>query len=355
MALSYDLATSSELSLTDGNRAVTITPGIALPPGEELVVSWTDVVGDLCQSAVAPPPWRITVATPSCSPGVGGVVGTAVSRVAVQTPPQTPLYVAADEDPNGFVYIGRPNKLFRAPKAGGNIQDVAALAGLQPRHLGRSMLITGDQLFTVTSPSGLVDVLWRISTDGGATWQREDYAAFPRAPSGTLRGVAENGGRIYMVTSQFSTTTPTEIWSVPFNATTLPVDAVLETSFTGMASCGSLVMDDLFYYLACASGDELARIDRASGAIEIISDTVDVDSTSALHAHDIDGDGRADALYYRGKEQVVSYVCDPAGAPFVDELVRYGNRDFTWGMGFAASTGALWMFEPDSLEWVSIR
>jgi|GEM_PF-2982213 len=353
----FALGATSEIALSNNNRRVAITPRGGLPAGEQVSISWTGVVDDLCGTPIEDAPWQVTIASPTCAPGVGGMVGTSVSRGAVQSLPIRPTGVAADSDPDGFLYLVRARRLYRVAKRGGRAQDIAALHGFTSRELGRAVVVAGDEVFTVTSPRGQSQALWRLSTDGGESWAAQDYALFPRTPSGTVRGVATHGGRVYLVSTPFSSGAPTEVWSVPLEAGAPPVSAVLEASVANTGGCYGLAVDDASLYLACAKGDQIVRVDRATGAARVVTTEINVSGTGAsLHAHDLDDDGLADVLYHQGAGRTVSYVCDPGGAPFVAELVRYGDADpFTEGLGFTPETGTLWSFDLDAGQVVSIR
>jgi hypothetical protein len=100
------------------------------------------------------------------------------------------------------------------------------------------------------------------------------------------------------------------------------------------------------------------RVDRTTHAVELITDTVDFNTTkNDVHIHDVDNDGLADALYVHGYHEEVSYVCEPAGAaPFtVDVLVNFGSGTSNFGLGFDRAAGTLWMFDDDTREFVSIQ
>jgi hypothetical protein len=85
--------------------------------------------------------------------------------------------MATDTDPNGWIYVGGTTALYRVPKGGGPSEAVHTVAGLTGDQLGYAMLVNGSDIFTVESQTtGMTEHLWRISTDGGATWNAEDYA-----------------------------------------------------------------------------------------------------------------------------------------------------------------------------------
>jgi len=288
--------------------------------------------------------------------GTGTVVGSTTARVAGPDI-TTEYYAAADEDPNGWVYVGGTSDLFRVPKAGGAAQDVADLANLTSSHLGYSMLVDGSNIYTLendTTP-GTTGHLFRISTDGGATWARQDWARFPTAPLDGLKGITSYGGRIYLVTN-----TPddelTEVWSVDATAATQPT-ATLELTFTGEGNCNAVVRDTAYFYMACAANEALIRIPVAGGTPTIITNRFDMISTAgALHGDDLDADGVLDVLYLQAWHEEVNYVCDPDSAtPFADVHTFFGSESSNYGMGFDGASNVLWVFDDDTDEIVSVR
>ena len=359
--LSYDLATSPlQVSLTNGGKTLVIDPGIVFPAGENVSASWTGLTDATCSSTVAPPAsWTFEVTGPPCQPGTNGMVGTTVTRVPTPIASITEYYVAADTNPTGYVYVGGTTQLYRTPKAGGITEDVVLNASLLSSNLGYDMLIAGDDIFTLeSSTSATTGVLWRISTSGGATWAKDDYMLLPQTPTDDLAGITEYKGRIYMIVNEFSSTTQTQIWSVAAGATVLPETAVLETSFTGQTYCSGIAVDDSYFYVACGGSDRLLRIDRTTFAAEVLTDVVDLSTTkNAVHAHDFDNDGSADALYVQGWYEDAYYVCEPGGAgPFwVDVLASFGTSSSSYGLGFDPVANTLWMFDDDTREFIKIE
>jgi hypothetical protein len=149
-----------------------------------------------------------------------------------------------------------------------------------------------------------------------------------------------------------------EIWSVAADATGLPAPAVLETTLTGEYYCDGLAVDDQYYYLACSNADRLIRVDRTTLVVELITDQIDINSTKdAVHAHDFDGDGVADALYVSTYYEEVHYVCDPGGAGpfFVDVLASFGSGSTNYGLALDPASSTLWMFDDDTRELIRIE
>jgi hypothetical protein len=290
-----------------------------------------------------------------------GIVGGTITRLPTGlTSTFTENFVAADDNPNGFVYVGGPSDLFRLPKAGGTVQNVETAAGLTTTQLGFDMVTVGNEIYTLESnTSAATNQLWRISTDAGATWSIQNYAQFPQTPNDDLRAVTFYKGRIYMTTDE--SVDPTQIWSIPASSSTLPEVATLEAQVPDEDFCTGIAVDDHYYYLACSNVDDrLIRVDRVTLAKELITDQFDLNITKiALHAHDIDGDGRADALYFQSDEEEVLFACDPnQGTPgqfFVDVLASFGGGTSNFGLGFDPVDGALWMFDDDTREFVKIE
>ncbi|MDQ3176963.1 MAG: hypothetical protein M3Q72_05350, partial [Actinomycetota bacterium] len=302
----------------------------------------------------------VTAVTAPCTPGAGGVIGTTTARVGTGIGTSfTEYFVAADESPTGYVYVGSTTALYRMPKAGGAVEDIEATAGLAATHLGYEMLIDGSNIYLVDDNASAVSGrLWRISTDGGTTWTLQDYAFFPTAPADDFRGATVYGGRIYLVTEEDTSTTATQIWSINAAATTLPAIATLELSIAGESDCMSLARDSTHFYLMCDdSGDRIVRVPVGGGVSELVTMAIGVSSTSnALYGEDLDADGAFDVLYAHADTESVSFVCDPNGAmPFAAPLVDLGGGTSNFGMGFDRTAGVLWTFDDDTREFVSVQ
>ncbi len=366
-SLTYDLSTSpSQVSFSSSNRVMTIDPGIAFPYGETLTITWSGLTGSACAGTTAlpitAPTWVVDIISPSCAPGAGGVVGTTTARVTTGVASFTEIYVAADESPTGYVYFGGTSALWRIPKAGGTVEDADVLAGITSTHLGNAMLIDGSNIYVVNdSSTGTTGKLWRISTDGGASWMVQDYATFPTAPADDFRGITAHGGRIYLVTEE-GTSGVTEIWSVDAAAATLPATATLEITVPGEAYCTGIARDDASFYLACeGSGrDRLVRVPAAGGAAFLITDAFPMGLTANhVVGDDLDADGVFDVLYVQLGEEQVLFVCSPAGAtPFVGVLADFSGGVSTttnYGLGFDRTANVLWSIDDDNRDLVSIR
>jgi hypothetical protein len=193
------------------------------------------------------------------------------------------------------------------------------------------------------------------------TWNPLGYAQFPMTATDITRAVFERDGRLYVVTDETTAGVDTQIWSVSATAVSLPDAAVLEGTVSGEEDCDGITGDDQYFYLTCANNDRVVRVDRATFASELVTDTIDLSLTkNELFAHDIDGDGSAEALYVHADDERVYYVCSPAGAaPFwTDILVEYGTSApgaGNYGLGFDPVASALWAFDDDTSEFVHIQ
>ncbi|MDQ3178339.1 MAG: hypothetical protein M3Q72_12475, partial [Actinomycetota bacterium] len=361
-ALSYDLGTApAEVTFDATNTVMTIDPGISFPAGEVITLSWTGLQAVVCTTPVPvpAPTWQVTMPVPPCSPGVGGVVGTTLARVPTGLTSIFESYLAADTSPTGYVYFGGTASLYRIPKAGGTVENLYSTIPLATSHVGYAMVIDGLNIFTIDSTtSGTTGHIIRISADGGTTFMTQLYATFPTTPGDDFRGATISGGRMYLVTHEFSSTAATEIWSVDANAATVPATPVLERTIMGEAYCSGIVRDSLYYYTTCGTDDRLVRVPVAGGgAPELITDFFDLNSTvNALHGEDLDADDIVDVLYVQGDREEAGYVCDPsAAAPFVDRLFTFGTGTSNYGMGFDRVANVLWMIDDDTRELVSVQ
>ncbi|NVB84740.1 MAG: hypothetical protein HOV81_40595 [Kofleriaceae bacterium] len=358
-SLTYDLATApSAIAIVNDGKTLVIDPGIVFPAGENLTVSWSGLHDATCNALINPPTWAFQVTGPPCTPGVNGMVGNTLSRIptGLSTAP-TEYYVATDTAPNGYVYFGGTTQLYRTPKAGGTTQDIVSLATITSSHLGYDMLVDGDQIFTLdSSTTATSNVLWRLSSDAGATWPKQNYMQLPQTPNDDLRAITSYKGRYYLTTDE--STDGTQIWSVAAASSALPQTAVLEATIPDEDYCDGIALDDNYYYLACYGDDRIIRVDRVTHVTELITVAYDVNITkNALHAHDFDGDGHADALYFSSYYEEVDYVCNPGGTgPFyTGVLASFGSGTSNYGLGFDPVNGVLWMFDDDTKELVKIE
>ncbi len=295
---------------------------------------------------------------PPCSPGAMGVVGTTVARIPTTAASFTEYYVELDGSPTGFTYFGGQSELYRVPTGGGALEDVEALAAIGTTQLGYTMLIAGNDIFTVDqSTTSTTGRLWRISSDGGATWIAggEDYASFATAPNDDFRGAASDGTSVFLITQD---TIETEIWSVPLGAAVLPAPATLLHTIPN-DSCTGLAVDSTWFYTACtgASPDELIRVNRTTGAVEVLDTSITLSSThNMLRVDDTTGDGVADVVYTSAATERAYYTCGLGGTTFTAELTNWGTGTSNYGLGFLdGATPVLWGYDDDTQELISIQ
>lgn len=311
-----------------------------------LATTITDLCGDPMTAAVD---IQVTIFVPPCFPGTGGMVGTTQTTVPSGLTTTAEYYVAADADPNGWVYVGGTSMLYRISKDGSVTENVYTLAGLGTTHVGYAMLVDGQNIYTVDSKTtGTTERVWRISSDGGATWVVEDYATFPSLPNDDFRSITAYDGRIYLATSEGTASNGTEIWSLDGNVATLPDTAVFEGNVANEAYCAGLGVDDFHYYLACSTGDKIIRVNRADApnfTSTLVTDIPNFISTAgSLVAVDSDSDGLANFLYAHGYEDEIWYVCDPSDVlPYADVLMTVGSINY--GLGFDPVANALWVYD----------
>lgn len=353
--VTYDLATEPiEVAVTNGGKTLVIDPGIVFALNQSVSVTWSGIDDRICGKPIAPPSWAFQISGPPCTPGQDGMIGTTMTMIPTGLGSSfTENFLAVDTNPNGYVYAGSTSALYRFSKTGGFFQDVELAAGLGTGQLGYDMLVDGDQIFTLESTSSDVTTghLWRITTDGGATWATEDYMTLPSIPTDDFRSITKHGDRYYILTHTTASTLD-QIWSVPARAATGAQPALLEGTIPGETSCSGLAMDDAYYYLLCSTGARLLRVNRATMAVELLTDGIpNVSATkNAIHAHDTDNDGLADALYVQTQYERVHYVCDPGGAgPYhTDVLVDFGSASGNYGLAFDRVNNVLWAIDDDA-------
>jgi hypothetical protein len=361
--VSFDLSTSpSQVTFTNGNRTVSINPGTAFHTGENVTVSWSGLVDQFCGATIAPPTWTFHVPTPSCIPGMNGMVGSNFTRIPTGIGVFSEYYVAADDQPNGYVYLGGTSNLYRVPKAGGSYEDVVDISGMSTAPLGYSMVVSGSQVFSLdNTTSTSSSFLTRLTTSGGVTWNPLGYARWGTTPGASPYAMTLYQGRFYVVTNESTSGAATEIWSVPASSIVLPQTPVLEGSFTTEEECDGLAMDDHYFYLTCDdSNNHLVRVDRTSFQTEVMTTSINLSTTkNDLVAHDFNGDGTADALYLKTDDETVRYLCSPAGAPpfWSDILASFGSATTTlnYGLGFDPVANTLWAEDDDTRELISIH
>ena len=248
---------------------------------------------------------------------------------------------------------------------------ISGAAGLNTNHLGYAMLIDGPNIYTLDNrtDAGGVRRLWRISSDGGASWEVTDVATFGTSstddPEDAFRAMAARDGRIYLITRETTATVNTQIWSVDPSGP-LPAAGQLELAFGANAynNCVGLAMDASSWFTVCRAGTSgsnfvALRIARTGGAItELGSLTAPLSSTQnavSVIARDHDGDGNADYLYIQTDRESADFVCSPYGTPYLRQHFYFGSGTGNYGMGFDAAANTLWLFDDDTLEFVKVQ
>jgi len=360
--LSYDLATSPpQVTITNFDKTILIDPGIMFQPGETITVSWTGIVDDNCGVAVTAPAWTFSVIEPPCFPGADGMVGTTMSRIATDISSLTENYVAVDASPTGFVYVGGTSALYRLPKAGGPSQNITGTTPVTSTHLGYDIEIVGNQVFSLDTITGATNpFLYRLSSNDGVTWNPIGVGQYPTVAGASGYSMVHHDGTLYVAGNESTVAAGTEIWSVDTSGILLPNLAVLEGTLAGRVNCDTIAADDNFFYLGCDNPDQLIRVDRTTFAFEVLSESFTFGTTkNEVIAHDLDADGSADVLYVKGENEVVHYVCAPAGpGPYWhDVLASFGSDTTTGNFGLALDPVArvLWAWDDDTLELIKIE
>jgi hypothetical protein len=304
----------------------------------------------------------LTEIVPPCMPGVGGMVGDTVTRLPTSGFTfLSEYFMAADASPTGWVYVGGSSDMWRVPKAGGVGESIELLGGFTTTRLGYDMALAGSDIFTVettTIPSA--NALFRVSRDGGTTWVAgaEDYATFSPTPNDDFRGSAGYGGNLYLITQEITTTSNTEIWSVPLGASTVPVTGT-RLGTIPFLDCTGLAADSTYLYTACENFDEIVRIDRATMATTVIANTINLSTTrSALAADDLDSDGVADVIYFNTGGHEAFFVCGwtATSMGFAARLASWGvTATSNFGLAFDESTNTLYGWDDVTRELIQIR
>jgi len=359
-------ADGPEVAQSGDGQMLTLQPGDAFPQGETLTVTWTGITDANCGKAIAAPAWTFTAGAPQCRPGVAGMVGTTVELIdtgAVGSGSE--YYLAVDTDPDGWVYVGGLNDLYRFRKDGSAIEPVHVLANLGASQLGYHALVDGRNIYVAESKTtGTTGHVYRISADGGATWRVEDAARFPTDPGDDIHTLASWSGRIYMLTHEGGILNHTQIWSINADAPVLPADATLDIEFGAneYKSCAGLVVDAQAFYVNCLEGNSSAvasvlRIDRATGTVRVLASGLHGNgSNMGLVGSDADGDGVVDYLYRNSNRREGHFICDPA-APYAGVHHDFGSGPLgqTWGLAYDPVANVLWAFDDQTNQLVRIR
>jgi len=352
-------------------KTVTIKPGTFFRSQERVTVRLDLVTAD-CGMPYVPVQWVVTAPATPCTPGVDGMVGNTLTRhpMPVVGSSPTEYYVTADDAPNGWVYVGGTSMLFRVSKDAARFENVYTAAKLGSDHLGYVLLVDGQNIYSVNESTAADGKkrLWRLSANGGTTWEPLDLAVFidtatNAAPGDDFRGAAIDGNKVYLVTQEGTTSVDTEIWSVDLSQP-VPIQAVKETSFGAnvYSYCHGLAVDASSWFTVCRDDTEtgkpyaVVRIPRNGGPVaEVITGLPGNTTAMALHGKDWDGDGSIDYLYFQESKEEGHFVCAPYTAPWAYEHFDFGGATDSYGMGFDPVENALWAYDDDTMEIVKVK
>ena len=350
---------SSNITWDSTDKTMTVTPTAPFKPGELITVTFSGIQDAKCFNASKPPTWSFTTIVPPCTPGQGGMVGATTSKIASGITSISEYYVAADDKPSGWIYVGGTSDLYRVNKSSGTLENVETLASLTFSNLGYGMLVDGDSVFSLDSTTSNKGILYRLTTNSGTNWNVEDYAWFQGSPSDSIRGAAAYKNKIYMVTNETSTSANVEIWSADAGAATVPTAGTFVTAVSGERYCSGIAVDDNYFYLACGTNERLIRVQRTTGAVTLIADLADLSTVkNEVHPHDTDSNGTADFLYYKGSRGEVFFICNPDGStPYADKLASYGSQSSAsmYGLGFDPVAKTLYAYDDATEDIIVIK
>ena len=362
---------SPNVTFSADGKTVTIKPDGFFVAEEQVTVSVSGIRHLHCASTFPAKTWSFAVPPAVCNPGFDGMNGGRMTRIPIPAAGSfiTEYFVAADTDPNGWVYTGGTSHLLRVRKDGSTYQNVTALASLGTAELGYDMLIDGQNIYVLEGKtSGTSGHFRRISSDGGATWEKTDMATFGTGtsddPEDQLNSVALHGGTFFFLTRETTFTVNSQIWAFDKSAA-VPATAQVIREFGANAYhyCNGLAVDNNSFFTTCRKGSatsspyHIVRIDRTTGAITDLGDPVPGNTTAmALHAADKNGDGLADYLYFQEDVEEGYFVCSPyAATPWLSKLYSFGTGTGNYGLGFDPVSNVLWAVDDDTAEFVKIQ
>ncbi|MGE0787418.1 MAG: hypothetical protein AB7S26_17225 [Sandaracinaceae bacterium] len=322
-----------------------------LPLSNPLEISVVDgTTGFDDPPVVAPPPGA------TCTPGMGGVVGTSLTRLATGVPSISEYDMDFDGLSPGHVYINGTVALWRVATDGTGAEDVVPLAGITTTPLGYELAIAdGDILLFDTVTTGTTARVMRISDDRGATWipGGEDYVVFPVAPNDDFRGAVGADGLLYMLTHE--PTSDSEVWIVPTGAGTVPVTGYLLGTIP-FHNCSGLAADARYLYTACSTEGSVVRIDRFTLETIALGSTPTDATHNSVVAHDLSGDGIADVVYVQHGTEAVELVCGlDTPRPASGELTSWGTGTSNYSMTFDPATSTIFAWDDDTRELLQLR
>jgi hypothetical protein len=326
----------------------------------------TDFFGQTAEKA-----YTLEVVPPPCSPGQGGLVSENLTTLTapISFRPQT-SNLAADTSSTGWLYVmdaganGSPY-LHRFTKQSPVTEEVL-LTRTEFTTIGSNVNtidIEGNNIYiTADNAACAASCVWRVSTDGGATFAVSSLATFSPPTNSYLQGVTEDAGTLYAITRG---TDDVQLWAISLSPP-FPNPATLLTVLPDLDICNGLDHDASYFYTVCddigdvpmGDGNEgLARINRTTLMSEPVAPlTVTLDTGTRwadVEVVDTDNDGAADVAYVQGDNNGSTvgdggtyYVCDPgaAGFPAFSRPFDQG-RPVDEGIAYDESTNSLWQVQ----------
>lgn len=299
------------------------------------------------------------VIDPPCAPGQNGVPGETLSSLSSPISFGSAITGLAADDvtpaSGGLLYVidsGSSLDQFRKDGTGSgtNLLTTLSIAGGDVN----TVHVIGDNIYlTNDSTSCSSNCVRRISDDKGATFASVDLGLFSPATNDALQGVAEAGGRLWMITND---PVETQLWSIDLSATSFPAAAVLEATYPDVETCNGLQADANYLYSACddiGNGAEgLVRFDRTTLVVEpVVELSLGIGSSSwgDVHIVDTDADGDAEAAFVQGDSGATFYVCDPGGLilPAFSGIYGSAARDDE-SLAYDPATNSLYQIEESS-------
>ncbi len=301
------------------------------------------------------------VADEPCGPGSFGAIVRTATEITVAAPTFSTLVrgMAADEDPNGWIYYVEPNNGVSRFRKDGTVHELDLqdrIDGLESSIIGYDVEVAGPNIYlTNDSTSCTTNCVYRVSNDGGVSFSFEDIGDFSAdPPNDDFRGIHVAGTTMYVITHDAAAT---QLWSLDLSGA-FPTPATLLATFGDFEYCSGLNGDSTYLYTVCddTDGDTtssqvqgVARIDLTSLTVERIVEapslTVSTAMYSSVYGQDLDDDGLFDLLYVTGDSGTDAYVCRPSAAATADAFAEEWLTDFSGedeGMAYDPVTNSLY-------------
>lgn len=302
--------------------------------------------------------YTVSVTPVPCAPGRDGAVGQTLTTLTVPSSFSASVRaMAADASATGWVYFVEPGIGFnRFRKDGsGKEDDIHTGFSLAAGDIGYEMDIDGNDIYLTNDSTSCTSMcVYRVSSDGGATFSIQDMATFTSAPNDDLRGIAVRGNTMYVITHD---SVETELYSIDISGT-LPATATRLGVFSGLEYCSGLDVDANYLYTVCNDIDGTNRVGIARIALGTWAAspylatpsffTVGTDIISGVYGQDLDADGGFDILYVTGDSGDDLYSCTGAtGSRFEAEWLTAFSGDDE-GMAFDLTSGRLYKVDESS-------